>query len=690
MTDRDAQDAKILTINKKPIFNNRTSKNDDKLGTVLDREWLKHTFLLDEKTYSEVSDRTNRYYNSAENKFTDTTWGGNIGVNSRPQFTRYSDIRVKGKLRGRRDTTVTAFYGNLGMGRQYSEAIDDPAQTIYLSFGVAHFNSLANFLSKSFDYDALTLAKQGRKRSILGQLAKAATTIARFITFPLVSTAIWFGLTGLELIIKSTSRFYSIKHTMHLYWSAVTNLVQAISVNSGLAPKYLNENKQEQEIGAPFVIDKYYIEYLSEIMPDIITSEGYIDVYSFANRAQRMANKADAEEFLRSNNSDLYDFFGIVKNGLRNQYSRNTRFINADGGKNLKSRLDEVFNFNQFVTKDDQSRIEYDPTVNIEDAANITSNKNRSFFSMFKDDLNAEMRDGSRYAIFKVDSTGSVSESFGNSSVESEVSQKLNGTSSQIRDFNFAMAGGNVVGETIQGVMQTVGDIIGGAASGLTAGFSDVLAGLAGGGFIDIPKHWQSSTASLPRSTYNMQLISPYNNVISRIQNIYLPLCMLLAGTLPLSTGRNSYVSPFLCELFDRGRCIVPLGMIESLSINRGTSNLPFDTRGNALCIDVSFTVADFSTIMHMPVSDGILNSAEVFLDNNNLLSQYMSVLSGESLYNRIFPFSKIKKAVATYELKFKTFHSPAWAAGALHESSALSPVFSVIEAFNTGSRLIR
>ena len=69
---------------------------------------------------------------------------------------------------------------------------------------------------------------------------------------------------------------------------------------------------------------------------------------------------------------------------------------------------------------------------------------------------------------------------------------------------------------------------------------------------------------------------------------------MLLAGILPLSTGKASYTSPFLCQLYDRGRLQIRLGMIESLSITRGTTNLAFDKHGQALGIDVTFSVVEF------------------------------------------------------------------------------------------------
>ena len=144
----------------------------------------------------------------------------------------------------------------------------------------------------------------------------------------------------------------------------------------------------------------------------------------------------------------------------------------------------------------------------------------------FFDDLDAEFRDGSSFAAFRVDHTGSMQESFGTSVIESDLSQKLNGISSQIREARFSFAEGNIMGGLggmVQGAVGAAMDVGKGLLDGATFGLSNILSGLAGSGFIDIPKHWQSSTATLPRANYTIQLVSPYNNPISQMMNIYIP-----------------------------------------------------------------------------------------------------------------------------------------------------------------------
>ena len=111
---------------------------------ILDSEWVKSTFIIKDSEivigdeYSKYI-RKNRYFSTADFKFTCTAPGMSLGVNPKPQFTRYYDIRSKGKIDQRPnqiDLGTTGHSMGLGQGRYYSEAIDDNQQRIFLQFGV--------------------------------------------------------------------------------------------------------------------------------------------------------------------------------------------------------------------------------------------------------------------------------------------------------------------------------------------------------------------------------------------------------------------------------------------------------------------------------------------------------------------------------------------------------------------------
>ena len=259
----------------------------------------------------------------------------------------------------------------------------------------------------------------------------------------------------------------------------------------------------------------------------------------------------------------------------------------------------------------------------------------------------------------------------------------------------FSFAGGNIgdglIANTLEKVGMAVNDIATGTLAGLTLGVSNILLGLTGAGYIDVPKQWQNSTVKLPSTQYSMTLISPYGNIISRLQNIYLPLSMLIAGTLPLSTGKQSYTSPFLVQLFDRGRCQVQLGIIDSLSITRGVSNLPFNNKGQVLALDVTFSVTDLSSIMHMPISTGSLFGNNTTADEDNILMDYLAVLAGQGMQDQIYALPKAKLNFAKKIRQLDKLTSPAYWASFIDSGISNSTIASIVTGrqFNAGSDTI-
>jgi hypothetical protein len=270
------------------------------------------------------------------------------------------------------------------------------------------------------------------------------------------------------------------------------------------------------------------------------------------------------------------------------------------------------------------------------------------------DFLKAELDDGTQYVSFRVENTGDASESFSNQAGESEIASKINSISGSARNTRFTAADGNIVGglagKLVQGVTGAVKDVAMGAANSLGI---DGIAALGGNAFADIPKHWMQSTSDLPKMNYRIRLSSPYGNRYSRFVNIWLPLSMLLAAALPLSTGPHSYTAPFLCQLYDRGRAQTRLGMIDSMSVTRGLSNLAFNKIGEAMSVEVTFSVVELSSILHMPVAKGFnpigdLSLTNIF-DNESLYHDYIACLSSLSLHEQIYVGERLKIGLTKY-----------------------------------------
>ena len=188
-----------------------------------------------------------------------------------------------------------------------------------------------------------------------------------------------------------------------------------------------------------------------------------------------------------------------------------------------------------------------------------------------------------------------------------------------------------------------------------------LLTMLLGDANLDLPLRWMDSHVTLPTHTFKMKLISPYGNAMSQLINIYIPLASIMAGALPLATGMSSYTSPFLCNMFVRGYQRITMGMITSLEITKGTSNLPFNKTWKPMAIDVTFTVTDFSKILALPVGQDLTSMANIIYDDNDPLNRYIQALCGRDLYTTTFTLPKFKLRLTRIIDSISVYSKPAY-----------------------------
>jgi hypothetical protein len=615
-----------------------------------DSSWVRQSFLVPLDKLQKV-DQQNRTFSTVSLKFTDTSPGGNFPINTPAQFTRTADIKDFGK-----------FKGSKGMGWYYSEAIDDNSQVIHMRFGVPAFNSMTQFFTNFYDVEASTLARTGRSTSIFYKFGAATGFVVGLLSWKLLAVHL-LGIGAQFFFNKPTSKFYYLKPAMPLYWNAVTTMVNRLAVNRGIVPRIGGESQQVINNQYQFTPDA--TAKLSSLLPDIFRSDGSIDIYSMAGKAQRLAHQREkiVESILDLGSEAANLALSVTMDPLSALAQNILNTALTDKKPDFLTYLASWFN----------SAPSKPPTGDAATGSSDTesapvANPGGPSVAGFADFMKSEFEDGTAFASFRVNYTGHVSESFSSTVAESDLQQKLNSMSSSARNTRFDFSNGNLsdgfIGQTIGAAATAAKDLISGVADGL--GFSG-LAALGGSAFVDIPKHWVSSIANLPHSTYTIELRSPYGNPISQLINIYIPLCMLLAGALPMATGKQTYNSPFLVELYDKGRSQTRLGMIDSMAITRGTTNLGFNNAGHAMGIDVSFSIVDMSSILTMPIAEGfsllkvaapvaagavgggpVGAAAALFVasgafDDDTVYSDYMAVLSGMGLADQIYQFRKLK-----------------------------------------------
>lgn len=671
-----------------------------------DDEWSKQSFITGDGSWVnnvfvvsvnlEETDAINRNFSTAYFKYTDSSLGGNFAINPPAQFTRYADIRHKGIRKDSFDTNLDFHKGDLGMGRYYSEAIDDNGQVIHLRFGVPQYNSLTQFFTGFYNSSASNLARTGRMdQSLLSKFLGAAANVITIAILPLIIVPIGLIMMGsaIRFFMRwPSSKFYYLKPAMPLYWKAVSSMVNQIGVNKGII--HYTDKTEESMINQSHKFTENEYSVFNTIFPEFNKS-GLIDVYAIANKAKRleMRHRVAMQDLYNSypkdGNMDSQAWYGSVRSFMNSQgraldkpsehesktgfslESYLTRWI--QGNVLGKSNTDE--NGKSAVEKGvrQASETSSDPTTSYKNDA-IVDDGAMTFFL-------AEQADGAQWASFRVDYTGPQGESFNNSVAESTLAQKINGVSNSARNIRVNLADGNVDSMgLVKGVLDGAASVLQGVADGLSVGG---LAAFAGNAIVDIPKHWEAASATLTKANYTITLTSPYGNPISQMFSIYMPLCMLLAGALPLSTGKQSYTAPFMCELYDRGRVITKLGIIDSLSIQRGTGNLGFNNEGQPMAIEVSFSVLDMSTIMAMPINQGFsLIPKDGLFDDENAFSSYLMTLSSLSLRDAEQRWPILKNQAAKVRADLEQFFT----ASNFGQYTANLPGVNMLSAFLRGA----
>lgn len=671
----------------------RNSINDHP-GEFFDREWVKSTFIITDADIEETGEmqqyaawiRKNRYMTSADNKFSSTSPGMSMAVNPKPQFTRYCDIRSKGRIPERPDITpgVTGHPVGHGMGGYYSQAIDDNQQRVYFRFGVPQYAPLPLWITKSFDIDKAILHGRGVITSTFLDAVGLVAKIFAVAAAPLLAV----GMFALSVVVANT-RFYSVRDTMYTYWATVENTLNQLVSRRTMLPYVLQDYtyKLGQPVGSTQGVSESFVSSLSSYIPDIVDPEtGRISVFAIALRAQAALNSLKRREIDQGSTESIegatadMDDYQVTSNLTQSNLTHGGKTI-VDrlfkkahsalmGDKDSKLEgLDEntvsqsaTIGYDPLFTDDEGSPLDIsldpnNPQDSVDNKLMSNANKKADKLKKYAEYALAELSEGAAFAVFNVENTGSIGESFSSSFGSNPIESTFNAMSAKARNLTSLLSSATempIIGDALKLAADAGATILSNASFGL----ANPLLALAYGVNVTMPKVWESSSASLPKASYKLKLISPYGNAYSQLFNIYLPLSMLLAGALPRSTGASSYASPFFCQCFDRGRSNIHLGMIDNLQITRGTSNLAFTRAGHPNAIDIDLSVSNLDEIVAMDVSsNGVLTKAMANLSPNfsdSPLTTYLNSVAAVDVYTQVYriPMMRLKLAERMMNLK--------------------------------------
>ena len=236
------------------------------------------------------------------------------------------------------------------------------------------------------------------------------------------------------------------------------------------------------------------------------------------------------------------------------------------------------------------------------------------------------------YVSFYVDSNVSFSESGSNSTSSSIITQYTDQISSIAKELQTVS---NISGFDAQGlagsVSSSLDSFVQSAASGDGA-LSTFLRRLTGttnqiiqGANFLVPEvgsdsNW-TTNYSIP-----ITLVTPYGNKFSWYLNIGVPLCFILALSLPHASTANTFTSPNLVQCFSQGWFNCEMGIVDSISIDKGGDD-NWNAAGLPNEIKVNISVKDLYSSLTLPKADSALG----FMENTGML-QFLLVNSGVDL----------------------------------------------------------
>ena len=571
--------------------------------------------------------------------YTDTRCGANDAINCIWQFNRDDDI-----VHPINQTEVSG----IGLGRVYAETTQRNQTIAYFTFGVPVFSDILTFYSNAFDREAITYNVTGGF-SLSSSLGRLFNTALRGAVLALTIPLLPLKILG-DVITRSKQynidRFYDLRTTMHSYYRYVDSILVQWSIGVGFYGNGSTNTTPE----APG-------------LPDILSETGLSIFNLLAIRGKLLA---------RANGSDTGSNYDWEQDLIDMSTMKATEFDGietTDSGQDVNS-LSGVYDYSLSNNKTNGNRI-------------AMWNNNRVDFSST---LINNVFGATQFIGFRVEKSTDASESFSNSTGPNPIAEKFNemARNNMVNaQSGLGISNANTGLGPLDSMLNLAGSVLTGAAD--IAGVGGLAEAVLGNAFVDVPESYRSSDFSKSHSL-NFQLRAPYGDVISIYQSIMVPLALLLAAALPRAGGPWSYVQPFLCRVYVKGMFSIPLGIIDSLSIKRGSSEFGWTYKNLPTRVDVSLSIKDLSPLMYMAMTDGISASGtgggifQGLLETNSTFKEYLLTLSGVGLHDRISRFANFKRNLHyTITQIRRRYGNPAYWASSISDTAFFTAVGSLL-----------
>ena len=698
LTEDPAKDFVTLLENLKWIaeYDEQHSEED---GATLDKlfDIMKSSNLGDGKdNVNGLSDSLGKdtSFFTAPN-YSDTRLGFNDAINPLWQFNRDDDIiprqlvvdKIGVNLRGTNDSLLNP---PNGMGRVYAEHYDAKQHILWLSFGVPEYTNALSFFHNAGNATAADTMRTGAVRNAIGKLIKHAyKSVIWAVTLPVTAPFIlmrWLRRIDSEQITS----YYSLRLAMPLYFEMVNTMMSYLAVAMGLYPEIVGQRKDTTAKSVQR--SKENTGDIEQSTTRSATVDG--DEVTNAKATQGRVQNDNAREFFNSrlSNSNDCGIPDMLREGLDIYLILNRRArMYQDAAAKVTTR--ELMDAQRIGSENSKSRADWflDPnaptTETLEDGTRkkMSDDKLKTDLRQMFSAIKSTVLGCNDFIGFRIEKGQTPSESFSNATGELSIASQINAKAQENVDLNASNGGGFFFKNFGRLLQQGLKGMATGLATDLAAsitsaiGVGDIgVVMTAGNGFVLFPEVWKNSSFSKSMS-FNVQLRSRYGDPVSIFQNIYVPLLMLMAAGMPRGVGDSMYTSPFLLRAFCKGMYAIPLGIIESLSITRGTGG-EYNWTSDMLPmgIDVSVNIKDLSPAMFLSVQDiGIFDT----FTRNTALHEYLDTLAALGVSERTRMWPKLRRKLqAALQLKKNTIFNPNfWSyrmgmTGGLRAIGALSP----------------
>ena len=556
--------------------------------------------------------------------YKDTRLGCNDAYNAFPQYNRDDDIV--------HPTMVTQYIDDrhqIGMGRVYAETIQKNQQICWFTFGIPRFTALATFYLNAFNKQAVDINNMGYAKDFnWDNLFNAFGTVAALaITIP-ITPLCWIHNFAKHLLDHPINKYYDIRATMPLYYRYVDGILAHWLVNTGM---YTNGHK-----------DGNFSNNVDPLAQDNPESKDYGTLWSAMGDlvGSWTASNDSLPIALRYIGVSMFD---IIDHKIALREGTKGSKVTRSGATYLDSlNAGSMALKNGYGAAADALADAWDPSATM------------------WENLGSSALGAAHFVGFRVEKNVDSSESFSNSTTTSSAAEKINSSSQEAAakafDAGLSNGGANTGIALLDGFINGIKTVTDNIFESF--GLSDI-ATVSTGVSIDIPERYSGSDFSKSHSL-NFQLRSPYGDPVSIYQNIIVPLALLMAGSLPRAAGPNSYMSPFLTRVYCKGMFSIPLGIIDNISIKRGSSEYGWTYSQLPTCIDVSISIKDLATAMYCPIETAAIPN---LLGSNNSFAEYMLTLAGVGLWERVSLFANTKRRIqrAGYALRNHTFNPNYW-----------------------------